>query len=89
MQMPQAVGKLIQTIREIGYGEMYGVELNMATPETIMDVSHNERDMVRFILDGNPYLDVLTIHDSQPVYAEQDFASRGFRCRKKTKFPTA
>jgi hypothetical protein len=84
---PASLEKLVQTTRDLKYGEMFGLDLDLGTPEKQFSVSQSEKDLVRFILDGNPYISVLTVHGGEPVLAEQDFVMNGFRCRKKTKFP--
>ena len=87
--VPEAVEKLLRTTRELQFGEIFGVDIDPRTKMVNVQVSRNERDLASFIEDGNGYIDVLTIHQSEPVTAELDHESRGFRCRKKVKFPTA
>ena len=87
--IPEAVEKLLRTTRELQFGEIFGVEIDPRTRMVHAQVSANERDLAHFIEDGNCYIDVLTVHQSEPVTAELDYENRGFRCRKKIKFPTA
>ena len=87
--VPESVKTLLRTTRELHYGELFGVEIDPTGPRENLQVSSNERDLVRLILDeGTCYIDVLTVHQSEPVLAEMDVEVRGFRCRKKVKFPT-
>lgn len=80
--------KLLDTIRAIGYGELFGVEIDDAPKEINLDVSMNCQDLIEMIRNGAQHIDVLTIHQGEPVMAETDYKDNGFRCRKKTKFPT-
>ena len=80
--------ELIGTIRKLGYGELYGVEIEDGYRSIAAELSTCEADLIDFIRDGQQEISVLHIHQSQPAYAETDFVSHGFRCRKKTKFPT-
>jgi hypothetical protein len=87
--VPQAVKELLWTTRELQFGAIFGVDLDLRGPRENMTVSPAERDLVKLILDEEAcYIDVLTIHQSDPATAEMDMAVRGFRCRKKIKFPT-
>ncbi len=87
--VPEAVKNLLRTTRDLNFGELFGVDLDLRGPRENMIVSQNERDLVQFILDEEAcYIDVLTVHQSEPVTAEMDLEMRGFRCRKKIKFPT-
>ena len=78
---------LLDTIRGLGYGEIFGAEIQDA-PKTIhVDVSVYGQDLIDLLRSGVQYIDVLTVHAGEPVMAEIDQESYGFRCRKKTKFP--
>lgn len=79
--------ELLKTMRSLGYGEIYGVEIVFTGPAVEVEVSKNERDLVDY-LDGTPKIDVLTVHQGEPVLAETNCVDNGFRCRKKVKFPT-
>lgn len=80
--------ELLDCLREVQYGEMYGVEIAAQEPGIEELVSPAERDLLEAIRDGMQYIDVLTIHNGEPSVAELDYKSAGFRCRKKIKFPT-
>ncbi len=80
--------ELLEVIREVQYGELYGVEIEAQEPEREELVSPAERDLLEAIRGGIQYIDVLTIHNAEPVVAELDFTRASFRCRKKIKFPT-
>ncbi len=79
---------LLEAIREIKYGELFGVQVDDNHPWIEYEVSPNDLDLLEYIRDGAQYIDVLTVHNGQPVLAETDFKLNGFRCRKKVKFPT-
>ena len=89
MKLSEAEVKLLEAIHEVGYGEMFGVEVPHGAPNSNREVSKNFKDLVEFVRDGNQYIDVLTIHQGEPVTAEIDQEIKGFRCRKKRRFPTA
>lgn len=80
--------ELLDVIREVQYGELYGVEIEAQEPEREELVTPAERDLLEAIRGGLQYIDVLTIHNAEPVVAELDFSRASFRCRKKIKFPT-
>ena len=78
---------LLETMRSIGYGEMFSVEVPDALYSVPEELSTYEADLIAFIRNGHPHIDVLRIHSSEPTYAEVDFKENGFSCRKKYKFP--
>lgn len=84
VSMPES--RLIDTIRELGFGELYGVNI----PETVYlnakELAEPEWKLVTFIRAGHPTIDVLSVHQGLPALAENDGEFNGFRCRKKTKF---
>lgn len=80
--------ELLDVIHEVQYGELYGVEIEAQEPGIEELVSPAERDLLEAIRGGLQYIDVLTIHNAEPVVAELDYKRAGFRCRKKIKFPT-
>jgi hypothetical protein len=75
--------------RKIGYGELYGVEIPDEVRTVQALLSPCENDLIELIRDGQQELSVLHVHQSQPALAELDYVEKGFRCRKKVKFPTA
>lgn len=80
---------LITSLRTLRFGEVYGVEVDNVGKTVQVNVSRAERDLIQLIDDGTQYIDVLTVHQGEPVMAEIDFKNEvGFRCRKKVKFPT-
>ena len=79
---------LIQTIRRLRFGEIYGVEIALGGDTSPIDLSKNEFDLVKEIENGLQSIDMLTIHNGEPVLAEVDYKDNCFRCRKKVKFPT-
>lgn len=79
---------LLEAIREVKFGELFGVQVDDQHKWIDYELLQAEMDLLCFIRDGAQYIDVLTVHNGQPVLAETDFRLSGFRCRKKVKFPT-
>ncbi len=82
------IAVLITTTRSLRFGELYGVEIDLDGDQYPLEVSKNEYDLIEAIYNGLQHIDVLTIHNGEPVRAEVDEKTNGFRCRKKIKFPT-
>ncbi len=80
---------LLWTIRELGFGELYGVEIKDGPQVFQLPVNRAEKDLVEFIRAGNQYLDILYVHQGSPIQVEIDFRLNSFRCRKKIRFPTS
>lgn len=80
--------ELLRTIGEIGYGEIYGLEIAAQSPVLEVRVSLANRDLINAIRNGLQSIDVLTIHDGEAKMAEVNYKTKGFSCRKKIKFPT-
>ena len=78
---------LIATLREVAFGEMYGVRIAPGPAQIASRVSAAERALILEIRDGLEDISVLHVHEGQPAYAEVDEKIAGFRCRKKIKFP--
>ncbi len=93
VQSPLIVSKeesdLLWTIRELGFGELYGVEIRDGPKDTVFRANQQEADLIEAIRAGNQYLDVLYVHQGSPIMVEIDFKVNGFRCRKKIRFPTS
>lgn len=79
--------RLIETIRKIGYGEIYSPKVEIQPHTEILEVSANIADLLDLVRSGTP-ISIITIHQFEPVYVEVDQLMDGFRCRKKIKFPT-
>ena len=79
---------LLDAIRSLGYGEMYSLDVQDGLYDVPETVTPAESDLLDFIREGHPHIDVLTVHQGGPSYAECDFRLNTFRCRKKVKFPT-
>ena len=79
---------LLETIKAIQFGELYGVQVDDHAVWIEYEVTPAIRDLLEYIRDGAQYIDILTVHNGQPVLAETDMKLHGFRCRKKVKFPT-
>jgi hypothetical protein len=79
--------KLIDTIRRIGYGEIYSPKVEAQAQTDVMEVSANLADLLTLVRSSTP-ISIIIIHQNEPVYAEVDQLIDGFRCRKKVKFPT-
>ncbi len=79
--------KLIETIRKIEFGEIYSPKVEDREHSEVAEVSGNVSDLLDLIRTGMP-ISIITIHQSEPVYAEVDQLVDGFRCRKKVRFPS-
>ena len=78
---------LLQTMAEIGFGEIYGLDPE-PQPKTIeAQVSKNFQDLLEIMREG-ARISVLTVHQGEPVTAEIDEKIKDFRCRKRVKLPT-
>ena len=88
MKLSEAEILLQEAIKEIQCGEMYGVEIPQQKLVKAREVSGNFLSLLEELRDGVTYVDVLTIHQGEPVMMEIDCKINDFRCRKKTKFPT-
>lgn len=80
---------LLEVIKEIQYGELFGVQVDDQDKWIEYEISPAMLDLVGYIREGAQHIDILTVHNGQPVLAETDLKLNGFRCRKKIKFPTA
>lgn len=80
--------KLLETMDEIQFGEMFGVQVDDGDRWIEYSLTPAQRDLIGYIREGAQYIDILTVHHGQPVLAETDLKIDGFRCRKKVKFPT-
>jgi hypothetical protein len=88
MKLTQQEYDLVLVMREIKYGEIYGIELASGIQDKELDVSPSTKALIQAIRDGENDIGVLTVHNKEPVNAEVDYKSKGFCCRKKIKFPT-
>lgn len=79
---------LLETIEEIGHGEIYGLEISSQSPTIEVRIASANRDLLNAIRNGLQYIDVLTIHDGEARMAEVNYKTNGFSCRRKIKFPT-
>lgn len=79
--------KLIETTRQLRFGEICSIEVVYTGSPQQIEVSQNEADLLNF-LDENPCIDRLIVHQGEPMLAETKCESNGFRCLKKIKFPT-
>ena len=81
--------ELLEAIRALHFGEMYGVEVDL-TQDQWMDYKLTPaiRDFLLYLRSGIPYIDVLTVHNGQPAIAETDLKINKFKCRRRVKFPT-
>ena len=80
--------QLLEAIREVKFGELFGVQVDDQAKWIDYELSQAEIDLLTFVREGNQYIDILTVHNGQPTLAETDYKISGFRCRKKVKFPT-
>ncbi len=79
---------LLEVIQDIQFGELFGVQVDDNAKWIEYEVSPAMQCLLEYIRDGAQYIDILTVHNGQPVLAETDMKLQGFRCRKKVKFPT-
>ena len=87
MELTKEEAGLIETLRVVVYGEIYGVKLPSGSARIPQRLSSAERALILEMRDGMSNISVLHVHEGQPVYAEVDEKIAGFRCRKKIKFP--
>lgn len=88
MKVTKTEKLLLETLAEMRFGEIYGLELmDEPTTEVVM-VTAAQRSLIRNIWGGMRNIGVLSVHQGDPVLAEVDCKINGFRCRKKYKFPT-
>ena len=87
VELSESEAGLIETLREVAFGEMYGVRIANEPAHIPSRISAAERALVLEIRDGLEDISVLHVHEGQPAYAEIDEKIAGFRCRKKIKFP--
>lgn len=80
--------ELIKAIKKVKYGEIYGVDIDDEEAVKVVSISGRFEDLINLIRDGAQYIDVLHVHDGEPMYAEIDSKINGFSCRTKIKFPT-
>jgi hypothetical protein len=83
-----AEAALIETIRDVQYGEIYGAEVEDQPPDARIELTEKEKCLIDLIRGGSQYLSVITVHGGEPAYAEDDKKVNGFSCRIKYKFPT-
>ena len=86
LSLPEA--NLVDTIQFVQFGELFGVEIPSEENTLERQVSPAMLELILYIRTGCQYIDVLSIHNGQPTFAETDFKKNGFRCRRKVKFPT-
>ncbi len=88
IEVSDSEAALIETMQNLRYGEMFSVEIDARPAGQAKKVSANVRSLLEWIRDGAQHIDVLTVHEGEPVLAEIDYQHHGFRCRKRIKFPT-
>jgi hypothetical protein len=79
---------LINAVRRVGFGEIYGAEIKLGEPNRSVALNANERALIMEIRNGLQYIDVIHVHEKKPVYIEIDEKINGFCTRKKIKLPT-
>lgn len=80
---------LIEAIRKVQFGELYGVEIDQNEGRWVEhEIAPAIRDLLLYLRSGVQSIDILTVHHGQPIQAETDCVLWGFRCRKKVRFPT-
>ena len=86
MKLSQAEKDLIDAIREVQYGEIYGIEILEGPAVLEASLNGAAQWLIGEIREGLTNISVLTIHDGRPVAAEADFKFRDLCCRKKYKY---
>jgi hypothetical protein len=88
MRVTSAEQTLVETIQKLRFGEMYSLKVGQ-TPDVQfpLTTSANVRDLLELLREWGR-VDVLTVHEGEPVTAELDYQENGYRCRKRIKFPT-
>ena len=77
---------LIEALREVTFGEVYGVRLTNSGTLKPRRINAAERAMILEMRNGMNEVSVLHVHDGQPAFAEVEETINGFRCRKKVRF---
>ena len=88
LELAEAEARLVDALRDVAYGEIYGIQVEPGERNRLYRLSAAERSLIFEIRDGLTSISVLHIHDNQPVYAEVDEKIGGFHCRRKIKFPS-
>ena len=88
IELTNAEVALVETLRDVAFGEIYGIKVEPGEVKIPYDLSDAERSLIFEIRSDCPNISVLHIHERQPTYAEVDIRISGFSCRKKVKFPT-
>ncbi|MCB2146586.1 MAG: hypothetical protein KQI81_08935 [Deltaproteobacteria bacterium] len=78
--------ELLQTIKDVKFGEMFGVFLPFSTKDKQHKASENDLSLLELLREGLE-ISVLTVHSGEAVMAEIDEKIGDFRCRKKIKLP--
>lgn len=86
-QLSHSEFNLVMIVREIEYGEIGEIEVSIEEQEHLpLAITDKERQLIEYVRNGHQAITLLTVHQSEPQYAEIDFERMGFRCRKKIKF---
>jgi hypothetical protein len=84
IQVSNNVEQLILTIRSLNFGEIFSVNPDLEENVREMEVSANEKALID-TLHEHRKIDIITVHQGEPVYAEIDKVTNKFRCRQKIK----
>lgn len=85
MLISDSINKVIQTIRQLGYGEISNVLIKDCDEKVEVQLSGSERRLVEFMKD-NPEIDKIVVHQCAPAYVEYRLTLNGFQCSRKVKF---
>jgi len=78
--------QLIHDIRDLSYGELHDVKVELEEYETNFDVSGKEYNFIMGLREEGSF-DVVVIHDAEPVSAQKaDLTLSGRDCIAKTRF---
>lgn len=78
---------LIETIRDVQYGELFGVRVTQQGPKETMRLREGNAQLIRFLRE-NGYIELpkVTIHNGEVKQVEVVGNKNGIRYRKKIRF---
>lgn len=74
---------LIETIAEIGFGELMFVEVPDAVPSRNKNLTSKQEKLLKLVRDGNSFLENIKIHQGDPTQVTVLGETRGIKYRKK------
>ncbi|HMN11171.1 MAG TPA: hypothetical protein PKD55_02455 [Bellilinea sp.] len=87
LKVSQTEKDLVDTIKELQFGEVLELELTEDQPTIDLTVSRQTKELLNLIQDGNRFLHSIRVHQGEPTLAEVPWRSRtGISCRKQYRF---